>query len=683
MSETKRKIFIVEDQRIVAADLENTLRSLGYAVSGASASGERAIERVLSLRPDLVLMDIRLEGSMDGIQAAEQIRAELDIPIVYLTAYADEETIVRAKTTSPFGYLVKPFNERELRGAIEIALYKHETDGLLQTRKVMLAEEEARRRASEEAEKRFRLLVESVKDYAIFMLDPEGHVASWNAGATRIMGYEQRASLGTHVSAFYTQGDVERGAPEEALASAGRDGHFLGEGFLVRRDGSQFRAELRLSPVHDESGELRGFATVMRDLTEQKRAEEIQVFLDETTLLLTSSLETEGTLQKAAERAVPLLGDLCFVDLANEQGSLVVCAAANGTGKDELTRELARGMGRRLGADYTFRSGAKVLHEEIESLGCMAHVLGVSPDQLESLGPISYICVPIELRGRRLGVVELVRRTARGRYNPADLAVAQELGRRLGIALDNARLYREAQEAIRVRDEFFMIASHELRTPLTPLQLQLEALERTLKRAGLLNEQLTGRVERCSRQIVRLTRLVESLLDVTRITAGHLAIEPETVDLCELARDVTERFTQETGEAGSEISFHACPSLVGRWDPLRLEQVLSNLLENAMKYGGGRPVEVAIADDGDVVRLSVTDHGMGIEPEACARIFERFERAVSLRHYGGLGLGLFIARQIVEAHGGKIEATSRLGEGSTFTVTLPRWGIVAPASEVA
>jgi PAS domain S-box-containing protein len=683
MSDALRKIFIVEDQRIVAADLENTLRSLGYAISGTAASGERAIEKVLALRPDLVLMDIRLEGRMDGIETAEKIRAEYDVPIVYLTAYADEETIVRAKTTSPFGYLIKPFNERELRGAIEIALYKHETDKILHERKVLLAEEEARRRASEEAEKRFRLLVESVKDYAIFMLDPEGRVASWNAGATRIMGYEPSAIIDRHLSTFYTPDEVTAGAPEQALVAARRDDHFLNEGLRVRNDGSQFHAELRISAVHDESGELRGFATVMRDLTEQKRAEETQAFLDETTLLLTSSLETGDTLQKAAERAVPLLGDLCFVDLANEQGSLVVCAAATAIGDAELTTELSRTMGRRLGAAYAFRNGGKVLHEEVKNLDCMEHVLGTANvEHLCALGPISYICVPIELRGKRLGVVELVRRTARGRYAPTDLAVAQELARRFGIALDNARLYREAQEAIRARDDFFMIASHELRTPLTPLQLQLEAIERTLKRAGLLNEQLTGRVERCSRQIFRLTRLVESLLDVTRITAGQLAVEPEVLDLCALAREVTERFTGEASEVGSTITLHAGESLLGRWDPTRLDQVLSNLLENAVKYGCGKPVEVDITDEGDAVRVCVTDHGMGIAPEARARIFERFERAVSLRHYGGLGLGLFIARQIVEAHGGTIEATSHPQAGSTFTVKLPRWG-VAPASEVA
>ncbi|MRG94503.1 ATP-binding protein [Polyangium spumosum] len=561
-SSLRKKIFIVEDQRIVAADLENTLLSLGYDVAGSAASGERAIEKVLASRPDLVLMDIRLEGKMDGIQAAERIRAELDVPIVYLTAYADEETILRAKTTSPFGYLVKPFNERELRGAIEIALYKHETDRILHERKLALAEEEARRRASE-------------------------------------------------------------------------------------------------------------------------RAVETQAFLDETTLLLTSSLETEGTLQKAAELAVPRLGDLCFVDLANDKGILVVCAAAGAPEDQAITAELSRTISCRLGADYAFQNGGKVLHEEVQNVDCLSHLLGTTDlDHLRALGPISYICVPIELRGKRLGVVELVRRTERGRYDTTHLGVAQELARRFGIALDNARLYREAQEAIRVRDEFFMIASHELRTPLTPLQLQLEALERSLRRAGLLNEHLTGRVERCSRQIFRLTRLVETLLDVTRITAGQLLIEPEVTDLCALVREVADRFAMEAHEAGSTIELRACESLRGQWDPMRLDQVLSNLLENAVKYGCGRPIDVEVVEEDDVVRIAVTDRGLGIAPEACARIFERFERAVSLRHYGGLGLGLFIARQIVEAHGGTIEATSQPGAGSTFTVTLPRWGVAA-ASEVA
>lgn len=177
MSGSIRRILVVEDQGLIAADLEQTLTKLGYDVVGSASTGEDALAMTAQLAPDLVLMDVRLRGALDGIETAERIHASSDLPVVYLTANADEETIARAKRTSPFGYVVKPFNERELRAAIEIAIYRRETDRLL-------AEERAQRRAAEE----LKLLVDGVKDYAIFMLDATGRVASWNEGARRIKG---------------------------------------------------------------------------------------------------------------------------------------------------------------------------------------------------------------------------------------------------------------------------------------------------------------------------------------------------------------------------------------------------------------------------------------------------------------------------------------------------------------
>src|SRR6478609_185571 len=169
MREAAHRILVVEDRRLIAADIENTLKKLGYVVVGSVSSGEDAISTSDRLRPELVLMDVRLRGQMDGIQAAEIIRDRLDVPVVYLTAYADEETILRAKKTTPFGYLVKPFNDRKLRATIEIAFYTHRMERTL-------ADERARRHAAEE----FKILVDGVRDYAIFMLDESGHVATWN-----------------------------------------------------------------------------------------------------------------------------------------------------------------------------------------------------------------------------------------------------------------------------------------------------------------------------------------------------------------------------------------------------------------------------------------------------------------------------------------------------------------------
>lgn len=273
MSE-KRRILIVEDQRIVAADLTSTLERLGYEVVGTAVSGEEAMEKADTLQPSLILMDIRLQGEMDGIEAAEAIASRFGTPVVYLTAYADEETIRRARTTSPFGYLVKPFNERELRGAIEAALYKHETDRRIRTRELELAREEERRRAAEAAERRFRLLIDGVRDYAIFLLDPEGRISTWNEGARRVTGFTASAVEGREYGIFYPPEAREQRIPEAMIQRATATGRAVDEGWRVRMDGSRFWAEAVLSAVRDEAGELFGFASVMHDLTERRQAEE-------------------------------------------------------------------------------------------------------------------------------------------------------------------------------------------------------------------------------------------------------------------------------------------------------------------------------------------------------------------------------------------------------------------------
>ena len=263
MSDTAHRILVVEDQRLIAADIENTLKKLGYVVVGNVSSGEDAISTSDQVRPELVLMDVRLRGEMDGIHAAEIIRDRFNVPVVFLTAYADEETILRATKTTPFGYLVKPFNERELRATIEIAFYTHRMERTL-------ADERAKRRAAEE----FKILVDGVRDYAIFILDPSGLVTTWNAGAERIKGYAAEEIVGTHFSTFYPREDVAAGKCERQLEVAAREGRFEDEGWRVRKDGARFWANVVITPLRTPEGALIGFAKVTRDLTERRQAEE-------------------------------------------------------------------------------------------------------------------------------------------------------------------------------------------------------------------------------------------------------------------------------------------------------------------------------------------------------------------------------------------------------------------------
>lgn len=843
-------VLIVEDQRIVAADLESTLASLGYAIVGAAASGEEAIAKVGEIHPDLVLMDIRLRGAMDGIEAAQVIAERFDVPVVYLTAYVDEDTIRRAKATGASGYVVKPYNERELRAAIEVALHKHELDKLLseerarrrtaeleQQRAAMLAQlgpalassldshvilsrvarmplpllgdaciimsasspgeltqvaeaglpierasalrllsgvppppevgamlrevlasgrashfedygrwlehvaapcryvdvmhelgarsvvvapivargegigalllvltahskdhtasdialaeeigqliglslENARLyRDAQEAAQTFRALVEGVKDYAIFKIDPTGHITTWNAGAERIEGYTAAEVIGKHRSLFYTPEDVARGKPEAALDAATEDGRAEYDGWCVRKDGTRFWANAVISPLRDEGGYLIGFAEVTRDLSEQKHADDVQRLLDQATVALASSLDVGETLDRAVHFVVPELADWCLVDLVDDDGQLVQVAVAHVDRQLEakarrLARDFSSGGPYPHGPEHAVRTEtADVVPRLEDTLWAAAPLDAEHPEPLRALGVQSYICAPIQFRGRTLGAISLLRAGPCRRYVAADVVVAEDLARRAGLAIANARSFQDAQEAIRMRDEFLQVASHELRTPLTPMQLQLDALGRALERAGMNGEQLTTKLDTFNRQLGRLNKLVETLLDVSRIAAGKLTLQLEDLDFVEVTRDVVERFRDELRKTGSEVTMHAAGPIMGRWDRLRVEQIISNLLSNAVKYGGGKPMDVEVHDTDGSVRLDVIDRGIGIDEEAMGRIFGRFERGVSVRHYGGLGLGLYIARQIAEAHGGVILAHSQLGKGSTFSVMLPR-----------
>ena len=240
---------------------------------------------------------------------------------------------------------------------------------------------------------------------------------------------------------------------------------------------------------------------------------------------------------------------------------------------------------------------------------------------------------------------------------------------------DETSAVEALEQAITARDEFLSIASHELKTPVTTLRLQVQSLLRTATRdprAILADRQIMNRLESIERSAEHLTTLIDRLLDITRVTTGRLRLTCEPIDLVAVVHRVIDGMEETLHDAGCEVTVSSPEHVIGEWDDDRIETIVSNLLANAVKYGARRPIHIEIDDRAHDVEINVVDRGIGISTEDQERIFGRFERAVPERHYGGFGVGLWLSQQIVEAHGGTIAVHSTPGEGSTFTVTLPK-----------
>lgn len=426
-------------------------------------------------------------------------------------------------------------------------------------------------------------------------------------------------------------------------------------------------------------------AAVERELSEaQARKERARADLDRELLakaceVLVEPLDLEERLSRLAWVSVPRVADACAIFLYEEgRGGLRLGAVAHG---DASVRSHVWEMDRR----FSFAPAAEAGPLRVFATGTPELVVDVmaqppvpltsSPEHqraLDALGLRSVLHVPLRGRAGMLGVLTLLTQGTRT-LGALDLALAQELARRAGLALENARLLREVQDAVRLRDEFLVVAAHELRTPLTTLRLQLGSLlsPASSERLGSTPPGVVTRLERSMRQVLRLGTLVEGLLDVTRLGAGDVVLSLGRFELAELVAEVVARHAAEAEAAGSRVRLTTEPGLWGRWDRPRVEQAVAALVSNALKFAPGQPVEVAVARVGHMARVQVDDRGIGISEDQVKHIFERFGRAVSSRSYGGLGLGLYLVRRSAEAHGGRAWAGPRDGGGARFTLDLP------------
>ena len=684
---TKRR-RVEADLRVRAEDLATILESIGDAVIVTDAEGRVTMQNAAAeVLTGFALDEARGRPLAEVFHVVdEHTRAPVEDPVarvlpdgaVGLPNHA--MLIARDGTRRPIADSIAPIRDGGAPRGV-VLVFRDQT------------EERAAERALRESEERFRLLVESSKDYAIFMLDPEGRVASWNTGAERIKGYRAGEIVGQHFSRFYLPVEVEAGKPARQLEVAAAEGRFEDEGFRVRKDGTLFWANVVITALRDASGALRGFGKVTRDLTERKRNEEhakklaaeqaaaaeaarAALYLANASAALAASLDREATLEGLAHVLVPTFADWCSIDLL-EDGRIQHAAVAHvDPEKVELARELQRrhppDLEGTFGVPNVLRTGMAEIFPEIPA----SMLSAVARDAemraiLDGLGLRSAMVVPLAAHGRTLGALTLIRTSSDQRYGDKDLVIARDLGLRAGLAVDNAILHEEARRAIVLRDEFLSIAGHELRTPVTAVQLQLLALRRLFAKGSPDPVSIEERLDKTLASIDRFDAMVRDLLDVTRIAAGRLGLDAKDVDLTAVVREVVERFEDEAARAGSPLELRDRGPVLLRCDRARVDQVVTNLLSNAVKYGARKPVRVSVGKEGDRAVIVVQDRGIGIAPELHRRIFERFERGVSGRSFGGFGLGLWIAREIVLSHGGTIGVESAPGAGSTFRVEIP------------
>jgi PAS domain S-box-containing protein len=648
----KVKVLIVEDESIVGIDLKQTLVKLNYQVLDLVRTGEDAVQKALENNPDIILMDIMLDGKMTGIEAVQKIKEQIDIPVIYLTAYADEKTIQTAKLTDPFGYILKPFDERSLHSSIEMALYKHETNMRLK-----------------ESEERYRDLVE--QSPIAIGIHAEGEVVYANSAAVKLLGAKSKRELiGKPIMDLVFPSFRDLVQERVKRASTKREKLEAIEEKLLRLDGQEIDVEISAMPIDFDGKEA--IQVVIRDISEVKKKERIH----QATVKILQSVNLSRSLDEQYNYLHKTLTDFleikngCFAFYNKLNNIISFTCFSDEFDEKPKTRQFGNGL-----IEHTIKS-ARI---QLLSMEAISKLINSETITFNEKLPQKWMGVPLPL-DENLTMVLVFKEYFNENYlSEKELELMNAIILPLSRAIERKMMEEEKkitlqklEELNQTKDNFFSIISHDLRSPFDSILGFTEILKNDFEE--LTREDLKLYLDSLYQSSRHIYSLLNNLLQYSRFQLGKMEFNQRVLNLCSTIENNMEILTGIALKKEIKFINRINKDYYVYADEDMLNSIILNLITNAIKFSNrGAEIIVTALSQNSFVKISVLDSGIGMDDNTLKKIFDIDAKKSTLgtENETGTGLGLVIVKEFVEKHGGSIMVTSESSKGTTFSFTLP------------
>lgn len=663
MSTKKNTVFILEDEEITYVQISYFLKLRGFEVIGQSTTGEDAISKILKLHPDVVLVDINLAGKLNGIETTELVLKEYLCPIIYITSDDSQATLERLMVTRPYGFLRKPLRFDALCNTIELALQRFQTEQQLK-----------------ESEALFSQVVNSLVGYALVMLKPDGSIYNWNESAEKMFGFKKEDTINIDFSFLFSENKVKENLPIQILENVLKHGSDSREVTLNRKNNSPLSCHVSITPIRNSIGDLKGFAAVIKDISEEKKIEnerkelserlkkyneELELRVQQRTLelnVLNQQLENEINIRKLYEKELEksrsnLLKAEKLAQIGNWEIELK-------TKKVNLSEETLNLLELNPESELDFEEFLNIILPEDQEL---EHLDAILQKELE----YEYDKEFVTKTGNSRFFNIIIQRQRTVNDDKSYFGIIHDITLRKRAEIEINKALEKEREINQMKERFVWMISHEFRTPLTVIQSNLEFLERFGDTAS--GEKKIEFIQKALSACKRINDLLEDILQIGKLKDKKIFQRPTLFNLKEFSELLIEEL-QTTNYGNNRIILE----VEGKdfdclHDKKIIRQILVNLLLNALKYS---PQDKKVifhiqAKENDFI-IQVKDEGIGIPEEDLEKIFKDFFRSSNVGNVKGSGLGLALVKEYLEILNGEVHVESILNKGSVFTIKFSK-----------